>query len=600
MALDGIYISNLAKELDEKLSGAYLNKVQEPSHYNLLFSFSIRGTNKLFISSNPSKPTCHLSTKKFTNPKKAPRFCMYLRKHLEGAKLNSVTCPDYERMLIFNFTHINELQDKRNLDLIVELVPRRANVVLVKDGVILDSLVYIDETMSRYRQILPTRPYEFPPKQDKPLAEDRIESLKQGELKGINEDQKLRQALLDLALGVSPQITKEILYRAEINKNSKLEDLDEKEKSALIKASTDVLTEAVYEPQAYIYPGAKKLKGDYHCFELKSLGTATKVESLNQAMDIVYNYQFKLRSLEEKRRKLLNLSKKELKHQTKLNEVYKADINNNENYEELEKAAELILSQLNNLPERVPQDGKLEIVDYYDPDLNTYTVNLEAGRFTNQAAEDLFAEYDKAKSAYHYGLEHIDANEANIDYLNSLINLLENADSFEDLDAIESEIESGPLAKVLKKQYKKHKQNKEKTQSKSQPKKAKPRHYKTSNSLDIFAGRNNLQNDNLSLRQSRKDDLWFHAKARPGSHLILKTSQAQEVKDEDILEAAEIAAYLSLKAKEKLMPGQEKLEIDYCPVSHLNKPKGAKPGLVTYKNYKTVYVEAKAHEDLKV
>lgn len=593
MALDGLLMHKLANELDEKLRNVRLDKIQQPSHYELLLRFSFRGNSKLLINTNPSNTTCHFSTASFVNPKIAPRFTMYLRKHLQGARVQRVYSPDYERVLIFEFIHIDELQDEHHVKLIVELMNRQSNVILVNDkNIIMDSLIHVDAETSRYRLILPKQEYKVPPIQNKPLIEDRIQELETGvfELSGIDQSKSLDRELLNLCLGLSPLLVNEILYRSMINGKRTFASLNDDEKSSLLKTTLEYLRNIYESKDAYIFPNASNGRGDYHCVKLSSLGNAERIENISTAIDTIYNRRSDDKDLSNKRSNLLSKLRKEIKHQEKLVDVYFNDIRKSENFDDNRRNAELILSQLYSINEKEIKNNEINLIDYYDPDMNEITIKLDPKLNLAQNANKFFKTYNKQKDTLNYAKDHIEATEENVNYLYSIENLLENSDSVEDLLTIENEMLTGPFKKKFAKVDKKSKKGPSHTEA------LPPREYETSNGLKIYAGRNNHQNDRLTFRFAQKDDLWFHAKNVPGTHLILTGDNPE---DSDILEAAQIAAYLSLKPQQREMASIE-VEIDYCPVSNVKKPSGSKPGFVIYDNYKTIIAEANQHKDLEI
>lgn len=605
MALDGLLMSKLAQELDSILRNTRLDKVQQPSRFDLLLTFSIRGKNKLLLSANPNHPTAHLSSASFINPQIAPRFAMYLRKHLQGARVEKIYTPDYERILVFEFKHLDELRDEHNVKLVVELMSRHSNIMLIdENNIIKDALIYVDAETSRHRLVLPQQRYKLPPAQDKPLPEERINELEGYEagmaLAKIDTDKPLKRSLLNLSLGLSPQLVNEILYRAQVEGTRNWVNLTEDERSAIVSEASALLSAVTGSNSAYLFPNANEDTSDYHCIELASLGEAIPQATINEAIDLSYNSRESMQKTNQRRNQLSTLVRKELKHQEKLVEVFANDLNASQNFDEDQKHGELILAQLYNLPSTVPGDGKIKIVDYYDEALAEIELTLDPKYDLVNNANRLFKRANKKKDTYAYASKSIEQASSAVEYLERLLSMLDNADDVDDLESINYEIENGPLSKELKRKSKQKPESnsKKKRSNKRSTPALGPRHYITPTGRNIYAGRNNMQNDSLTFRQADADDLWFHAKDRPGTHIILENSDGAAT-EEDILVAAQLAAWHSLSAKEKAIANIIKLDVDYCPIANVNKPSGAKPGFVTYDNYNTVYVDANAHLDLE-
>lgn len=611
MAFDGILTHNLANELDEALQGARLDKIQQPSRYEMLFTFSNRGMNKLYISTNPSSPNCHLTDLKFTNPDAAPRFTMFLRKHLQGARVNKIYCPKFERIIVINFTFIDEFSEIINLNLIIELLTGAANIILVDDDNNIRDALFFNQ-ISDKRVISPKFEYTAPEPQDKPLPEDRLVEINDNldflktstdfsflYLEKIDNHKPLDKELIKLSLGISPQVVNEILFRSQISTNASLLSLSKFEIIKLLQAAKSVLEEALYKNSAYIYTDSRLKKPEYHCIKLESLGYAQELGSISETINYIHHLKANDQVLDKQRQQLTSIIKKELKKSEKLLNNYYKDIKKNEDFEDNRLIADLLLAQLHSLPDSMPNSTKINLTNYYDPELKEIEVNLNPKLHMKQQAPYFYKKYNKSKETYTYAKNHIPETEDLIDYLNTLLSQLDNAEDTETLDALNSEILNGPLKHKL---ITKHADKKQSTMNKNKkvkhPQALPPKEFESSNGFTILAGRNNLQNDKLTFSNPDKEHLWFHAKNKPGTHVVLQGT-ISAVTDIDIKEAAEIAAWLSLSAQEKKLANVISIDIDFCPLKNVKKPNGSKPGFVIYDNYKTIRAEAKSHQELK-
>ncbi len=611
MAFDGILTHNLAKELNETLIGSRLDKIQQPSRYELLLTFSNRGMNKLYISTNPSSPSCNLSSLKFTNPDIAPRFTMFLRKHLQGARVNKIYSPKYERIIIINFTFIDEFSEIINLNLILELLTGAANVILVDENNTIKDALFFNQINDK-RIISPKFTYTAPEPQDKPLPEDRIaeinqilahlnnsEDLNNFNLAKIDSHKAIDKELIKLSLGISPQLVNEILFKTEIPGSASINSLSSRELNELLLSSKSILEECIYKNSAYIYTDSRLKKPEYHCIKLESLGFAKEFDSISAAIDYVHQLKFNDQALDSQRQQLNSIVKKELKKSEKLLDNYYKDINRNKNFEDHRLIADLLLAQLHTLPSSVPSNAKITLKNYYSPDLDDIEVKLNPKLHMKQQAPYFYKLYNKGRDTYTYAQNHINGTEDLINYLSTLLTQITNAEDSESLDALENEILNGPLKYKLQVKHGTNIQTRKTKHKKvKQAQALPPREFESSNGFKILAGRNNLQNDKLTFSNACKEQLWFHVKDKPGTHVILQGT-INDVKSTDIKEAAEIAAWLSLSASEKKIANIININIDYCPIKNVKKPNGSKPGFVIYDNYKTIRAEANAHEELK-
>lgn len=610
MAMDGISLHFLIPELKDRLVGSNLDKIQQPYKHDLLLTFRAPGSPRLLLSANPSGPYVNLTEDKYINPVIAPNFCMFLRKHLQRARLIDIKAAPFDRTLYFKFQVRDAFSDLVERTLVMELVGRQSNLILLNENhVIMDCLVHVDQSKSKTREILPAHPYQPMALLEKPSPTDVLRNLnEQGQtyLEAFLTGKKLSGSLIGLAQGLSPLTVREIIFRAGLDEDTRGDQLHDEGIRALYDASLSFFNELVDKErkisdnqkiQAYFFPEASKGRSDCHPLCLSYLGPHLAMPGLIEALAKVHRLQRTQDLLLNRQNQLQRKIRQDLDKKLKLLHIYQDDIKRSQDYDRYRYQAELILSQLYQLPKRVPDNGKINVIDYYDPEQKTLEVELDPRYSVSHNAQLFFKTHDRLRDTYNYAKVHLEQLEEDIAYSQNLLALLDGARDEEDLDSLEREIKR-MLPKTTSGKRKADKDSKNRGRKNPEERPVPPRKYRSSDGFIILAGRNNLQNDQLTFRQNQKHDLWFHAKDRPGSHVILKT-EGKEVPESSILEAAEIASYLSQSSSERLNQNLVSIPVDYCPLSYVRKPKGAKPGFTLYDNYETLMARPLSHEDLR-
>jgi len=662
MSLDGITTHFLAKELNERLVGGRIDKIYQPDRYDIVLSVRQESQNfRVLMSANPSGPRIHISTSTRENPAIAPSFCMLLRKHLAGARITDISSPAFERIIEISIATTDELGDKKEKRLIIEMMGRYSNIILVNaENRIFDSLLHVDSQMSRVREVMPARPYVYPPVQGKLTPVEALNKLRLNELPLIEEaaNRPLEKALQESLLGFSPLLSREICYLASVDARKGIRQLLPDEKVAVCRAARDLLTRIT---QSQIQPGTYAAQTgapptEFHALLLKDAGFSKLRASISDAMDAVYQQKDLSVDFEQKKRNLLQFCQTSLQHALRKQSVHQSDIFACKDMNLYQKSGQLLLSNHYQIPAGV---SSYTAVDYEatddaqaadddgiagDNDNSCADVMLEIPmdptRTVSQNAQAFFKRYSKCKNRLEAASAFLAEDNRAVDYLSSLFQAIESAAENEDLQALREEMQfSGLLEQDYKGQYKnnsKPNQNlnahpgKSKNGSsssralraagKAASKRAKNgsakpgkipavppdnfRRYASLDGISILCGRNNIQNDLLTMKTASPDDLWFHVQKMPGTHVVLRCGKTEPL-ESAILQAARTAAFFSRtwsrneknKASDPRQTRNEnqdlselKIAVDYCPVRNVKKPSKAKPGMVIYDHYKTVLV----------
>ena len=628
MALDGITAHLLASELDEELRGARIDKVFEPDKYTVILHIRTNtGIKKLLISVNPSAPRINITDSTRENPQTPPSFCMLLRKHLSGSRIVSVTNPGYERIIEIEVTTTDELHDVKNIKLTAELMGRYSNLILINpNGRILDSIVHVDYSVSRVREVMPARIYEYPPSQDKFTCEEVLTLTSENTLP-IEEQELGRpmdKALLNSIKGISPNLCRQLCLRADIDDRTPAKNLTAKEKQDLISVVSDFASSVVkkdYSPASYY--SEDDMACEYSPFDLIGYAKRRDAGSISEAIDMYYLEKDRYIDLDNKKQRLKTIIGNALSHATHKAEIHMEDKEEGSKAEYYKCCADLILGNQYMLKGK---EEYLNCQNYYEDPPKDVTIKLDPSLNASDNAQEYYKRFRKAKRKLTMAEEYLADDKMAIDYLRSLKVAAEAASCEDDISAVLMELneaaskpktkhpqnQGNPNANVGKAKSGKAssralreaaKKAREKNNSKSTKNvKALPyRQYMSSDGRLIYCGRNNLQNEELTFKVADKDDWWFHIKGMPGTHVILKSHKGEEFPpDNSVIEAAQTAAFFSKSimleehaAKEGSKAGDIKAEVDYCKVSHVKKIPGAKPGMVIYEGYYSIVVSAK-------
>ncbi len=577
MSIDGILLSAIKTNLNDKLQGGRIDKIYQPFKKTLTFTIRNNSHNyQMLVSSDSREARIQITNFSFDNPQYPPDFCMLLRKYLMRGIIKDIHQPDFERILKFEIESYNKLYY-----LFIEIMGRYNNIILTNDNLlVLDAATRLRRENNK-REIYPGSQYEYPPGQDKvnPLDVDRSSFFNQ-----IPADfnKKVYQAIMYNFRGIGPASGKEIAHRAELDYNSDYDKLTQDEKENLYKSYEKIFSRVKnnnYNPTIGINNGEIDY---YSAFELKykysiddKIDKVINFKDTDQLFDYYYENYLKDIELKEKKKKLKGIINNFLKKNNQKQSEFKEDLKENKNYELFKQMGELIKANLHQIDKG---SEEITLTNYYDPDQKEITISLDPKKSPIDNAQRYFKKYQKAKKSLKHLKRQIGKLRHEEKYLNQVLFNIEDANNLDELNEIEQELRE-------EKYIKEQKQNKNKSN-----KKIKPYKYTTSDNYQVLIGRNNKQNDKLTKYIANDGDIWLHTKKIAGSHVIIRNHTNDEIPENTIIEAARLAAYFS-KAKEST-----NVPIDYTPVENVNKPKGAKPGLVYYDHYNTVYVDPAEEE----
>ena len=633
MPLDGITCQLLANDLNDTLSGSRIDKIFMPDRHSVFLHIRTQqGVKKLLICADPSLPRIMLAEDVRDNPALPPSFCMLLRKYLAGSRITSVTDPGYERVIEFNCTNTDELRDVKDYRLIVELMGRFSNIILVNgSGKILDSSVHVDFDVSKLREVMPARVYSYPPAQNKLSAEEALGMVRRGELP-IIEDEKSRpigKAIINSIKGMSPVLSRQLCLQSDADERQTIALLSEDARKRLIARLDSFLTaitEKTYTPRVFFDECGVPV--EFAPMDFSGYGSSKAMDSISDAISLYYDSKFSEMDLDSGKHRLRQIADSALSKIIKKKEVHEADSAEGAKADKYKHCGDVILTYKYLIK---PQDTILNTEDYTTDPPSVISIELDPSLDASGNAQEYYRKFRKAKRKAEMSEEYIKEDNLAIEYLRSVKTAIEAATTREDLDAVNEEIKaevngshavrsadkahnagdpnkmvgiakSGKASsRALREAAKRANAKKNNKQGKNTEKALPFRRYRSSDGHEIICGRSNIQNEKLTFTiASRKTDWWFHVKGLPGTHVILRPFDNEDMpSDSSILEAASLAAFFSKSiileehnAAEGSRAGKLKAEVDYCPVSHVKKIPGAKPGMVIYENYYSVLVDS--------
>ncbi|MDZ7672196.1 MAG: NFACT RNA binding domain-containing protein [Halanaerobiales bacterium] len=575
MSIDGILLSAIKTNLINKLKGGRIDKIYQPDKRTITMTVRNNSYNhKLLISSDSRESRIQITDFDFENPSYPPDFCMLLRKYIMRGIIKDITQPDFERILELKIESYNKIYH-----LIIEIMGRYNNIILINDNnLVLDAITRL--TDQGKRDIHPGSTYEYPPRQDKlnPLNVNYNTFFNQIP---SDFDKKVYQAVMFNFRGIGPASSKEIACRANIDHNTKYNELEKSKKDELFESFNNIfnnLKNNEFNPAI----GYKDNEIDYYsAFKLNYKPNIEKViefKDTDELFEYYYKHYLKDIEVKEKKNKLNGIVKGFLKKNIKKQDEFKKDLKQNKNFELFKQKGELIKANLHQIKKG---DQSIKLTNYYNKNQEEIKIDLDPKATPIENAQKYFKKYQKAKKSLSHLKRQIGKLRHEEKYLDQILYNIEQVNNLDELNEIENELKEEGYIKENK--QKKNKENK----------KLPPYKYTSSDDYQILIGRNNKQNDKLTKYIANKGDLWLHTKKIAGSHVIIRNHTNDEVPEETILEAARLAAYFS-KAKES-----KNVPIDFTPVENVNKPKGAKPGLVYYEKYQTVYVDPASKEVIK-
>ena len=568
MAFDGITIANLIYDMNQKIQNGRISKRAQPEPDELLLT--IKGTDgqyRLILSASASLPLVYFTNDNKPSPMTAPNFCMLLRKHIANGRILSITQPDFERIISFEIEHYNELGDLAQKKLIIEIMGKHSNIIFVDEqGRIIDSIKHVSASTSSVREVLPGRDYFVPKTQEK---ENPLLATKESFIALISKQPTtIQKAIVQSYTGISPTISNEICFRADLDGDQAVSSLSEgfllhlANQFLIVMEQINacdfhaVLITRQDEPIEY---SAIKLNM-YNDYEVE------EPESISKTLHLFYDRKDKYTRIRQKSVDLRRIVTTALERNRKKYQLQLKQFEETTKKEQFKIYGELLHTYGYDYN---GTDEKYKVLNYYTNEEIQIPMDNQLTALEN--AQKYFDRYTKLKRTAVAMESLLAETKQDVEHLESVVTALELAENEDDLIQIKEElVESGYIRK----------NNREKKVRIN----SKPLHYVTSDDFHIYVGKNNIQNDELTFKVANGGDWWFHAKNVPGSHVILKT-QGREVPDHVFELAAGLAAYYSKSQK------SPKVEIDYLERKNVKKPAGAKPGYVIYYTNYSMNVE---------
>ena len=575
MALDGLVIHSIVDELHKKLLGGKIDKVYQPENDEVVLHIRNNKENfKLVLSCSASNPRVYLASDyKKENPINAPMFCMLFRKYIQGGNIVNVSQVDFERIIKISVESFDELKEKTTKDIIIEIMGRHSNIILThsSNNKIIDSAKRIPPSVSRVRQILPGQTYVLPPKQDKlnPITDISLNSFVDT-LSSFNGP--IFKAIYSKFLGISPVIAKEICFRANIDENLLVSEISSDDISKIYREFHNLfkyIKDNIYNPCMVIDTSIDKVL-DFSCINLSLFSNLSIIndDSISKILENYYatkDIKDRIHQRSSDLRKSIFIKLDRLYN--KLNKQEK-ELIESENADIYKIKGELITSYIYMIEKGMES---VEVANFYDPEYKNIKISLNTNFTPSENAQKYFKKYNKLKTAKKEITSQMEITKEEIDYLENIMLSIENCENLAELMDIREE-----LGKVG---YLRSKNNSKKETKLT----TKPHEFVSSNGFKILVGKNNKQNDHLTLKVASNEDIWMHTKNIPGSHVIIKT-EGKEVPDETIFEGAMLAAFFSKSKMSSQVP------VDYTKKKNVKKPNGAKPGMVIYDTNNTIYV----------
>ncbi len=646
MAFDGIFLHAIIDELNGLLSGGRVEKIFQPEPAAIVLLIHASGEHyRLLLSADPASARIHLTRGKKENPSSPPPFCMVLRKYLTGARITSITQQGFDRVAFIEFETRSEMGDNVVKKLILEIMNRQSNIILVNSaGIIHDAVRHADSSVNRYREIMPARPYTPPPAQDKLTPPELTEEKVRDCIRNAGSA-TVSKCLLSLAAGFSPMLCDAVCLGAGLAPDTPPAAPGDAETAAVAAETMKTVREIIAGEYA---PAITRGGKDFHCLRVcrDAYGADRIFNTVNLAADCFFEAKaVSARFEREKAAAAREISANIAKISKKLTE-YRRELEESAGYGREKEIGELLTSQLYGLPEFA---GEAVLTDYYSPGSPEITVALDPSRSVAANAQIYFRRYRKHRAAVETVGKLAGRLQGELDYLENVLAMLNNSSTVEEIEDIKAELRSefvfasagdpdddGPGrqrnsgrgqaaqtqpqsaymgGKPASKKSLRARANAAKAKSGAKNGKngsgrpggpgnngavadgagrgsgaesglTRPIVRLTASGKRIFIGRNSRQNEKLTLRDSAPDDMWFHVKNAPGSHVVLKLREAGcAAEDSDLETAAALAAFYSSQR------AGSKVDVDYTPVKNVKKIPGGRPGMVTYSGFRTLTVE---------
>lgn len=573
MSLDGIVTKSLVEELNNKILGGRVGKIFQPENDEIILNIYSNGENyKLLLSANSSTPRIHFTNIQKSNPQEPPIFTMVLRKHLSGGIVLNIEQYNMDRIIFMDISALNELGVPTKKRLIIEIMGKHSNIILIDmdNNKIIDSINKVSIDMSRVRQILPGLEYKLPPSQDKLNPLEINQDIFINKFKESSQGQQVFKFFYNSFIGISPLISRELCYRENIDIKKTISSINEEELNLLYKSFSELvenLKNNNYNPTL-----VTRDIGGYEAFyalDLKQYNLEDKIykDSISDVLDIYYSQNDRINRVTQKANNMKKSVQVYLERAKNKLSKQKEELLASKDRDKYKVYADLISANFHNIKEKGLSSVMLQ--NFYSENMEEIEVPLDYKYDANRNAQRYYKKYSRLKNAEQLVSKQIPETEHEIEYLENIIVSIENATEVLDLDDIREEL--------IAENYIKGRRDK-----KNKKLKTKPYHYISTEGYNIYVGKNNRQNDELTMKFANKDDLWLHVQNMPGSHVIIRNDR-NIITEKVIEEAAILAAYYS---KAKL---SNNVPIDYTERKNVKKPSGSKAGMVIYDNFNTVF-----------
>jgi len=574
MPFDGTTVASVTHELSATIIGGRIDKISQPESDEIIINLRAGGVNrKLLLTANSNAPRLNFTSHSKVAPLKAPMFCMVLRKHLTAGRITQITQPQFERIVEIHIEALDEMGDKSTKILLVEIMGKHSNIMLLDaNHKILDSIKHVSPAVSAVRPILPGLPYSRPPSgKQNPTEIGSQQALMDCLLTG---NSKVQEAIYKNLNGISPILASEICTRANVDHSTFMNDLMPHAQEQLYGAFSHAMAQVKageFSPVIYWRNDGKAIDIAAFPMKLYAMHEAENFTSPSEMLESFYARRDEAYRISQKTvdmRKLISVHqercrKKSYMHQRTLEEIKDRDT--------LRIKGELLTAYLY----MVEKGASVFTAENFYDENKPMEIAIDPTLTPAENAQRYFKQYNKQKRTFAALEDQILKNLEDQDYLDSVAIAMETITDEADIAEIRAELASQGFAK-----------RRTDSKSKKAQQSAKPLHYVSADGFDIYVGKNNTQNDNLTLRTASSGDIWMHTKDIPGSHVIIITG-GREVPADTIMEGANLAAYHSKARNSAQVP------VDYVAKKHVRKPNGAKPGFVIYDNHKTVYITPK-------
>ncbi len=574
MPFDSVTTYAVIDEMNEKLTGAKINRIYMPTRYEVVLHTFSDEKRMLLINAGSSTPRVHFIQEYNSSMNEPYGFCMLLRKYLSGAVITSVEGHEFDRIIQIHFESINMLGEYRNITLIAEVMGRNSNLILVDDesGLIIDSIKHIRPDNPLYREVIPKTTYEYPTNERlNPLDFNSVVAL---QMLSDSREETLKKAMMNTFSAISPIIFREIIKEQNIHEDAALYDLSRRELTEVIE-STRKFFGTVRDRRVYEIIRKKGKNRDYVCMDFEVYRNLEKVsfDSPSEMIDVFYREQDRLGRLKTVYRDVYTLINRSINRERHKLEMREQDLEKAQGSEKFNIRGQLLLSNLHMIRKG---DTSVTVQNFFD-DMKEITINLDPALKPAENANRYFKRYAKLENSKKYLTRLIEESRENLYFLQSQALYLERARTYPEVEEIRRVLEE--LGYIRKKRKKKGIQR---------PKRLK---FVSEDGYEIYVGRNSLDNDNLTRKFASRDDLWIHTKDIPSSHVIIRTEKGRYSKEALEL-ACRLCVYYSPAKNSSNVP------VDYTYIRYVKKPAGMKEGKVIYTDFETVQVTL-SEEDMK-